>query len=95
LLVLTSYWRRLFGRRRWKRLHYAGYGAAAVFFVHGTLADPLLQNRPVDFVDAEKVYVEGCALLVASAIAWRIRARRRTGHSAHSAGRRSTFAPSP
>src|SRR5438876_9964851 len=76
-VVLTSYFRRLFGRHRWKQLHYTSYGAAAIFFVHGTLADPLLQNRPVDFIDAEKVYVEGCAILVAAATAWRVAARRR------------------
>ncbi len=75
-VVLTSYFRRLFGHHRWKQLHYTSYAAAIVFYVHGTLADPLLQNRPVDFIDAEKAYVEGCALLVAAATAWRYRARR-------------------
>jgi DMSO/TMAO reductase YedYZ heme-binding membrane subunit len=72
-VVLTSYFRRVFGRHRWKQLHYTAYAAAAVFYVHGTLADPLLQNRPVDFIDAEKAYVEGCALLVAAATFWRFR----------------------
>jgi len=75
-VVLTSYFRRLFGRHRWKQLHYTAYAAALVFYVHGTLADPLLQNRPVDFIDAEKAYVEGCALLVVAATVWRYRARR-------------------
>ena len=75
-VVLTSYFRRLFGRHRWKQLHYTAYAAALVFYAHGTLADPLLQNRPVDFIDAEKAYVEGCALLVVAATIWRYRARR-------------------
>jgi hypothetical protein len=35
-----------------------------VFYVHGVWADPLLQEPPPDFIDAEKAYVEGCALLV-------------------------------
>jgi methionine sulfoxide reductase heme-binding subunit len=79
-VVLTSYFRRLFGHHRWKQLHFVAYAAAAVFFVHGTWADPLLQNRPVDFIDAEKAYVEGCALVVLAATIWRFRygkARRR------------------
>jgi sulfoxide reductase heme-binding subunit YedZ len=76
-VVLTSYFRRVFGRRRWKLLHYTAYGAAAVFYVHGVLADPLLKNRPVDWIDAEKVYVEGCALLVVAASVWRVRVGRR------------------
>ena len=75
-VVLTSYFRRLFGHHSWKRLHYTAYAAAAVFYVHGTLADPLLQNRPIDFIDAEKVYVEGCALVVVAATVMRFRARR-------------------
>jgi predicted ferric reductase len=75
-VVLTSYFRRVFGHHRWKLLHYTAYAAAAVFYLHGTLADPLLKNQPVDFIDAEKVYVEGCALLVLLATAARIKWRR-------------------
>jgi methionine sulfoxide reductase heme-binding subunit len=74
-VVLTSYFRRVFGRHRWKQLHYTAYAAAAVFFVHGVWADPLLKNRPVDWIDAEKVYVEGCALLVLAATVWRVKYR--------------------
>jgi DMSO/TMAO reductase YedYZ heme-binding membrane subunit len=74
-VVLTSYFRRVFGRHRWKQLHYTAYAAAAVFYVHGVWADPLLKNRTPDFIDAEKVYVEACALLVVGATAWRVRQR--------------------
>ena len=72
-VVLTSYFRKIFGRHRWKQLHYTAYAAAAVFYLHGVLADPLLQNKPVDWLDAEKIYVEGCCLLVVAATAWRVR----------------------
>lgn len=75
-VVLTSYFRRVFGRHRWKQLHYTAYAAAAVFYLHGVWADPLLKNRPVDFIDAEKVYVEGCALLVIAATVMRVRYQR-------------------
>jgi len=71
--VLTSYFRRAFGFHRWKQLHYTTYAAAAVFFVHGILTDPELKNRPVDWFDAEKVFVEACFLLVASGTIWRVR----------------------
>jgi methionine sulfoxide reductase heme-binding subunit len=77
-VVLTSYFRRVFGRHRWKQLHFTAYVAAAVFYVHGVWADPLLKNRPVDFIDAEKTYVEGCALLVIAATIWRFNYGRRT-----------------
>jgi len=75
-VVATSYFRELFGHHRWKLLHYTAYAAAATFFVHGVWADPLLKNRPPDLVDAEKVYVEACALLIAIATYLRFKARR-------------------
>jgi DMSO/TMAO reductase YedYZ heme-binding membrane subunit len=78
IVVVTSYFRRVFGRHRWKQLHFIAYGAAAVFCVHGVWADPLLKNRPPDFLDAEKAYVEGCALLIAGATLWRFSYGRRT-----------------
>jgi len=77
-VVLTSYFRRVFGRHRWKQLHFTAYAASAVFYVHGVWADPLLKNRPVDFIDAEKAYVEGCALLVIAATIWRFNYGRQT-----------------
>ena len=72
-VVLTSYFRQAFGHHNWKLLHYAAYAAASVFYTHGVLADPLSQNRPVDWIDAEKVYVEGCAALVLGATMWRVK----------------------
>jgi DMSO/TMAO reductase YedYZ heme-binding membrane subunit len=72
-VVATSYFRHLFGHHNWKLLHYTAYAAATVFYIHGVLSDPLLENRPVDWIDAEKVYVEGCALLVLAATAWRVK----------------------
>jgi predicted ferric reductase len=77
-VILTSYFRRAFGRHRWKQLHFTAYAAAAVFYVHGVWADPLLKNRPVDFIDTEKAYVEACALLVVAATIWRFNYGRRT-----------------
>lgn len=71
--VITSYYRSFFGHRNWKRLHYTTYAAAAAFFVHSLLTDPLLKNRPVDWLDAEKVFVEVCVLLVAGATVWRVK----------------------
>lgn len=75
-VVLTSYFRRLFAHHTWKALHYSAYAAATVFFVHGILSDPNLQNQPVDWIDAEKVYVEACAALIVAATAFRVRWRR-------------------
>ena len=78
IVVVTSLKRArsALGRHRWKALHYTTYAAAAVFFVHGVIADPELKGRPVDWLDVEKVYVQLCAVAVLGAIAWRVRHRR-------------------
>jgi len=68
--------RTFLGRHRWKPIHFTTYAAAIVFFTHGIIADPQLKNRPVDLIDAEKVYVELCALAVLVATWFRIRYRR-------------------
>jgi len=84
IVVVTSLKsvRTALGRHWWKLIHYTTYAAAAVFFTHGILADPLLEGRPPDFIDAEKVYVELCALTVVAATVWRIRHRRATRRAA-------------
>jgi predicted ferric reductase len=78
IVVLTSLKpvRTALGRHWWKIVHFTTYAAAVVFFTHGIIADPLLQNRPIDFIDAEKLYVEGCALAVLVATWFRIKYRR-------------------
>jgi DMSO/TMAO reductase YedYZ heme-binding membrane subunit len=72
-VVVTSYFRRELGRKKWKTLHFTAYGTAALFYVHGIFTDPNLKDSPIDFLDAEKVYVELCLLLVILAAAFRIR----------------------
>ena len=72
-VVITSYFRPKLGYRPWKKLHYTAYFAAAVMFVHGTLIDQNLKNQTPDFLDGEKLLVEGCFLVVVAASIWRWR----------------------
>jgi len=78
IVVVTSLKRvrAALGRHWWKIVHFTTYAAAIVFFTHGVMADPLLKGRPIDFIDAEKAYVEGCALAVLVAVIYRIKYRR-------------------
>jgi len=78
LVVVTSLKRvrTAIGRHWWKIVHFTTYAAAVVFFTHGILADPLLKGRPPDFIDAEKAYVEVCALAVIVATVYRVKLRR-------------------
>ena len=93
LIVVFTSWkpiRTALGRHIWKPVHFVTYAAAAVFFTHGVIADPLLEGRPVDFIDAEKVYVELCALTVLAATAWRVRNRRAIRRAARAGARTGT-----
>jgi sulfoxide reductase heme-binding subunit YedZ len=59
--------------RFWKNLHLISYASCWLFLVHGVLMDPLLKDRPVDWLDAEKFFSEGCLLLVIVAVILRFR----------------------
>lgn len=72
-VVVTSYFRPQLRYRPWKKLHYTAYFAAAVMYVHGTLIDQNMKNQTPDFLDGEKLLIEGCALLVLAGSIWRIR----------------------
>lgn len=78
IVVVTSLKRvrSALGRHIWKPIHFTTYAAGFVLFVHGIIADPQVKNRPVDFLDAEKVYVEACAAVVIAATVWRVQHRR-------------------
>jgi predicted ferric reductase len=64
VIVATSYFRFEIGRRIWKPLHFATYGLFVVYAAHALLTDPNLKDAPLDPLDAEKVFVELCILLV-------------------------------
>ena len=71
------------GRHWWKLFHWTTYAAAAAFFTHGIIADPLLKGRAPDLIDAEKVYIEACALFVVAGTLLRIRHRRSLTRTVH------------
>jgi sulfoxide reductase heme-binding subunit YedZ len=73
VVVVTSYLRPKLGYRTWKKLHYVAYLSAALLFVHGIWIDPNLKNQPPDFLDGEKVLVEGCFVVALAASVWRWR----------------------
>lgn len=66
------------GFRLWKNIHLLSYAAAILFVVHGIVLDPLLKDRPVDFLDAEKAVSELCALVLLAATLLRYRYYHRT-----------------
>lgn len=77
IVLLTSLARLSLGRKLWKRLHYLNYPAAGAWFIHGLLTDTKLKNRPTDWLDAEKLFVEICFALIAAGFAITVVVRRR------------------
>ena len=76
LLVVISSQKKvkqLMGLKTWKYLHFASYLTAILFTVHGIMLDPELKNRPVDFLDAEKLVSEMCLLVLIIATVLRFR----------------------
>jgi predicted ferric reductase len=79
VVVVTSYYRAAIGHDRWHIIHYGTYLTAALFLVHGIWSDPSLKDNPIDYLDAEKVGIEVCLLIVVvgSFFRWRAALRRR------------------
>ena len=79
VIVVTSYYRAEIGHDRWRLIHYGTYLTATLFLIHGIWSDPSLKDNPIDYLDAEKVGIELCLLIivVASFFRWRVAFRRR------------------
>jgi methionine sulfoxide reductase heme-binding subunit len=79
VIVVTSYYRAEIGHDRWRLIHYGTYVTATLFLIHGIWSDPSLKDNPIDYLDAEKVGIELCLLIivVASFFRWRVAFRRR------------------
>jgi predicted ferric reductase len=81
-VVVTSYLRIRLGRNLWKSFHFSIYFAAAALFWHSLFTDPDLKNKPIDWSDGGKLFVESCLLLIAAISLLRLRhARKKALHS--------------
>jgi DMSO/TMAO reductase YedYZ heme-binding membrane subunit len=65
------------GFRSWKNIHLVSYGTALLFVIHGIWMDPQLKDRPVDWLDGEKLVSELCGLALVVATVIRVRYYRR------------------
>jgi predicted ferric reductase len=56
--------KRKLGFGLWKKIHLISYTTCILFVAHGLLMDPLLKDRPTDWIDAEKLISEICGLVL-------------------------------
>lgn len=82
VVVVTSYFRPKMDHRKWKTIHFGAYGVAVLGFIHGIWSDQTLKGKSIDYLDAEKVTIEACLVIVTVAVFFRVRheLRRRAQH---------------
>ena len=71
VVVITSYYKEKMSLSLWRTIHFTSYIAAVPLFIHSIVTDPLLKDRPIDWFDAEKAFVELCALIVLGLMVYR------------------------
>jgi predicted ferric reductase len=64
IVVISSYYKEKLKLSLWRTLHYISYFAAVPLIIHSVWTDPKLEDRPIDWFDAEKVFVLLCCLVI-------------------------------
>jgi methionine sulfoxide reductase heme-binding subunit len=65
VVVISSYYKEKMKLPLWRTLHYLSYFAAVPLILHSVLTDPKLEDRPIDWFDAEKFFILLCCLVIA------------------------------
>lgn len=78
VVVISSYYKDQIKYKTWRTLHYLSYFSAVPLILHSVITDPKLQDRPIDWFDAEKLFVILCCLLIVGLSLFRL-ARRKEG----------------
>jgi len=94
-VVITSYVRIRLGRHLWKSFHFSIYFAAAALFWHSLFTDPNLKNKPVDWSDSGKLFIELCLLLIAAISLLRLRHARKKALHARLSAQQTANSPEP
>ena len=76
VVVASSYFKKKLKYKHWRKLHYLSYVAALAFIVHGMWIDPDLKDRPVDWLDGEKIFVEACVVMIFGISVFRLRIKK-------------------
>lgn len=64
VVVISSYFKDKIRLGLWRTLHYISYFAAAPLIIHSVWTDPKLEDRPIDWFDAEKLFVLLCCIII-------------------------------
>jgi predicted ferric reductase len=71
VVVISSYFKDKLRLSFWRTLHYLSYFAAVPLIIHSVWTDPKLEDRPIDWFDAEKIFVLLCCLVIVALSVYR------------------------
>ncbi len=71
IVVTSSYFKENLQLPTWRTLHFLSYFAAVPLILHSIITDPKLQDRPIDWFDAEKLFVIACCLAITGLATYR------------------------
>ena len=63
-VVISSYYKDRIKLGTWRILHFLSYFAVVPLILHSVITDPKLQDRPIDWLDAEKLFVIFCCVTI-------------------------------
>ena len=71
VVVVSSYYKSQMKLKVWRVLHYLSYFAAVPLMFHSVLTDPKLEDHPIDWFDAEKIFVLICCFIIFDLMVYR------------------------
>jgi predicted ferric reductase len=64
VVVISSYYKDKIKSKLWRTLHFLSYFAVIPLVLHSVITDPKLEDRPIDWFDAEKLFVIACCVAI-------------------------------
>ncbi len=77
VVIISSYYKSKMKLAVWRTLHYLSYFGILPLTLHSVITDPKLQDRPIDWFDAEKMFVILCCLVIIALSFYRFSIRKR------------------
>ena len=71
IVVISSYYKTKISLNTWRALHFLSYFASVPLILHSIIMDPKLQDRPIDWFDAEKLFVILCCGVICTLTIYR------------------------
>ena len=78
VVIISSYYKDKIRLPLWRTLHFLSYFAVVPLILHSVITDPKLKDRPIDWFDAEKIFVLLCCAAIVGLTAYRFLIKRKS-----------------